>query len=266
MSTDLFEKASLEINDLFSLESFQIGYLPGWIPERELTAILLAYPSIEVFLRKKCPQAGSFLSRLKDRYGPAVSPEELQTFEERILKTITDVLVYNVCPEVYDSAEFHQWDFSEITSITSLAGRVVLDGGAGTGRVALEAAESAHFVFAIEPVTRLREFIREKASARRLANLFVVDGFLHTIPFPDNFADVFITSHALGWNLEAELKEFERVTEWGGYIIHCPGTTDEKGDEETHSALTSPRWRYEFSRFEESDGWKRKYWKRVGAT
>ncbi|UCB44104.1 MAG: methyltransferase domain-containing protein [Dehalococcoidales bacterium] len=176
---------------------------------------------------------------------------------------IADLLVYNKYPEAYDSLEFHNWDFQEVTSITPLEQRIVIDGGAGTGRVALEAALSARWVFAVEPVTRLREFIRTKALKAGLSNIFVIDGFLHAIPLPDEFADVLITSHALGWRLKDELEEFERLVKNGGVIVHCPGTPETVDAEEQHSLLVSPTWGYEYSRYRESDGWKRKYWKKL---
>jgi hypothetical protein len=31
---------------LFLLESFQISYFPGWVPEREFAAVLWAYPAL----------------------------------------------------------------------------------------------------------------------------------------------------------------------------------------------------------------------------
>jgi ubiquinone/menaquinone biosynthesis C-methylase UbiE len=197
------------------------------------------------------------------QHGKAISQAELENSTDKVGWTIADVLVYNKYPEVYDSLEFHNWDFQEVTSITSLDKRVVIDGGAGTGRVALEAAYSARWVFAVEPVARLREFIRNKASKTGVSNVFVIDGFLHAIPLPDEFADVFITSHALGWRLEEELKEFERVVKKGGFVIHCPGTAETADEGEQHSLLISPTWGYEYSRYRESDGWKRKYWKKL---
>ena len=118
--------------------------------------------------------------------------------------------------------------------------KFVVDAGSGTGRVALEAAYTAEIVYAVEPVTRLRQFIREKASRHRLKNLFVVDGFLHSLPFPRDSVGVLITSHALGWNLEDELREFERVVKPGGYVIHCPGTAEVSHEEEQHERLISP--------------------------
>ena len=108
--------------------------------------------------------------------------------------------------------------------------------------------------------------MRDKAARKGLSNVHVVEGFCHSIPLADASVDVVITSHALGWRLEDELREFERVVAPGGYVIHCPGTAEnphDKSEVEQHERLISPEWGYEFAGFRESDGWKRKYWKQV---
>jgi ubiquinone/menaquinone biosynthesis C-methylase UbiE len=259
----IFKGISLKVEDLYLLESFQIEYLPGYVSERELAAVLWAYPPIKCFLEKKCPSITDFIERVMAGYSPAVNQQELADCSDKLVWTITDLLIYNKYPEAYDALDFHNWDFNEVTMIASLDHKVVIDGGAGTGRVTLEAARTARQVFAIEPVTRLRQFLREKASKAGLSNVFVIDGFLHTIPLPNEFADVLITSHALGWQLEDELKEFERVTKKGGFVIHCPGTEETPAEEYKHSRLVSSDWQYKFSRYMESDGLKRKYWKQL---
>ncbi len=262
----LFDGADLHIEDLYLLESFQIEYLQGWVPERELALVLWAHPRIDRFLREKSPDVSRFLDDVNERFGPAADEADLVDAEDTIVWTIADLLVYHRCPELYDRLPFHGWDFAEVTKITPLDDKVVVDVGAGTGRVALEAATLADTVVAVEPVGRLREFIRDKTALRGLDNVRVVEGFCHSIPLPDSFADVVITSHALGWRLEAELREFERVVKPGGYVIHCPGTAENphnKGEVEQHERLMSPEWGYEFARYRPSDGWKRKYWKRV---
>ncbi len=258
-----FKGASLEIEDLYLLEAFQISYLPGWVPERELAAVLWAYPAIGRFLEKRSHSVAGFLEGVLAEYPPAKDAEELAAFEDKVVWTLADLLVYSKCPEVYDGLEFHGWDFREVTGTTALDGKVVLDVGAGTGRVALEAAQTARLVFAVEPVGRLRQVIRDKAMGLGLTNLYVVDGFGHQIPFPDSFADVLITSHALGWRLGEELAEMERVVKPGGSIIHCPGTADTPREEEQHQLLIAQPWAYKFARYRQPDGWKRKYWKQV---
>ena len=258
-----FAGADLQIEDLYLLESFQVEYLPGWVPERELACVLWAHPTIERFLRAKSPAVSPFLDNVKAQYGPAAGRRNLASAEDTIVWTIADLIVYNKCPEFYDRLQFHGWDFAEVTSITPLDGKVVVDVGAGTGRVALEAAKMADTVFAVEPVARLRRFIRERVARDGRDNVHVVDGFCHDIPLPDGYADVVITSHALGWRLEDELPAFERVAGPGGHIIHCPGTAETVAEDEQHKRLVSPEWGYEFARYREADGWKRKYWKRL---
>lgn len=260
---EFLKDAPLEVEDLFLPEDFQIGYLPGYVAERELAVALHAYPAIARFMKKKCPSVSTFIDGIMAQHGPAQDEAALAACCEAVVRSIDDLLVYNKCPEVYDAAPFHQWDFAEITGVASLDGKVVVDAGAGTGRVALEAANAAKWVFAVEPVATLRRFIARKAQRHGLDNLFVIDGFLHAIPLPDHFADVLITSHALGWQLEEELAEFERVVKAGGHIIHCPGTADGPADDATHQVLTSSRWRYDWAGYDDADGPKRKYWKQV---
>ena len=262
-----FQGANLEVEDLYLLESFQLSYWPGWVPERELSAVLWAYPAIKRHILKKCPEITEFINTTQNKHGPPSNGEELVKAEDTLVWTIADLLVYNKCPEVYDGLVFHNWDFSEITNLTSLTGKVVVEGGAGTGQVTLRLATVARQVFAIEPVTRLRVFLRERLKTGRQDNVFVMDGFLHSIPLPDDFADVFITSHALGWHLEEELPEFERLVKPGGAIIHCPGTAVSSGENDpTHLTMLSPQWGYQVSTFLGPDGPKRKYWKQVDGT
>jgi SAM-dependent methyltransferase len=257
----MFRGAALELEDLYLLEGFQISYLPGWVPERAFAALLHAYPAVRRYLVKRYPPIGTYLRRLMVKHRSGEARPELDECVEEVLWTIADLIVYNKCPEVYDSLDFHDWDFGEVTEIVPLDGLVVIDGGAGTGRVTLEAAATAHQVYAIEPVSRLRQFIREKAMELNLHNVFVLDGFLDAIPLPEGFADLLITSHALGWRLERELAEFERVVRRGGILLHCPGTA--MHEEAQHKRLVSDDWGYKFACYQAPDGRKRKYWKRL---
>jgi SAM-dependent methyltransferase len=257
----MFPGLVLDPEDLYLLESFQIGYLPGWVPESELATLLRWYPGVESFLRRKDPSVVDFLDRIAKENPACEGEDDPDAAFQEVLWTIADLLVYVKSPDVYDGLEFHGWDFTEITSLTDIDGRRVVDAGSGTGRVALQAAACAAEVYAVEPVGRLREFIRQKCRERGLRNLFVTDGFLNSIPLPDGFADVLITSHALGWDLRNELAEVQRVTAGGGCIIHCPGTALAEGNDGNHPVLVSSPWNYDFSVYEESDGKKRKYWK-----
>lgn len=255
----MFPGVELEPEDLYYLEPFQLEYLPGWIPGTDLARLVGAYPGIGSFMGRRCPAMEAFLEGAM-REGPVEKGDPEEAFQ-RALWSIADMIVYGKCPEVYDALEFHGWDFSEVTSIVPLDGLRVIDAGSGTGRVALEAALTAEEVWAVEPVGRLREFIMERCLEEGIGNIHVVDGFLHRMPFPDGFADLLITSHALGWRIHEELPEMERVVREGGHIIHCPGTSLLEGDSHVHRTLTSSAWGYACAIYEESDGSKRKYWK-----
>jgi hypothetical protein len=76
-----FKGVSLEIEDLFLLETFQIDYFPGYVPERELAAVLWAYPAIERYLVKRCPPVSGFVQKVMAEHGPAADEEELTEFE-----------------------------------------------------------------------------------------------------------------------------------------------------------------------------------------
>ena len=70
-------------------------------------------------------------------------------------------------------------------------------------------------------------------------------------------------SYTLGWQLEDELREIERVVKAGGYAIHLSGPASDTEDSPLHACLTSPQWQYTYSRYEDKDGWKSKYWKQL---
>ncbi|MET9316077.1 methyltransferase domain-containing protein [Kribbella sp. NPDC003505] len=73
-------------------------------------------------------------------------------------------------------------------------GEHVVDVGAGTGNVALLAADLGARVTAVEPAARLREVIAETALDR---DLTVVDGTAESIPLADASADVILSNFAV---------------------------------------------------------------------
>jgi ubiquinone/menaquinone biosynthesis C-methylase UbiE len=86
--------------------------------------------------------------------------------------------------------------------------------------------------------------MKEKALKQKMNNLFVMDGILDSIPLPDDFLDVLITSNAMGWNLSEELKEIERVVKPGGSAIHLLHI-DIQQENPYHEILTSAPWNYQ---------------------
>ena len=93
--------------------------------------------------------------------------------------------------------------------------------------------------------------------------MFVIDGFLHEIPLPQGYADVLITSNAIGWNLKDELNEIERVVKPGGIVIHLLSSDNIDDIDPFKQYLTNPKWNYNYSVYEKNKDIIRKYWKQI---
>ncbi len=241
----IFKGADLGVEDLYLLESYQIEYLQERAPKRELAAVIHAYPTLGRFFVNKCPKIKDFLEELTSRFAPSSSDEELECFGDSLVWEIADMLVYCKYPELYDDNIELCWDFSDVLEVTSIDNKVVIDGGAGTGRVTFQAEGRAAHVFAVEPNTSLRRFISQKAEKLSIRNVYPIDGFLDAIPLPDNTADVLITSNAIGWRLEEELREMERVVRQAGHIIHISEWLDKIEANPFHKVLISSNWQYQ---------------------
>jgi SAM-dependent methyltransferase len=105
----------------------------------------------------------------------------------------------------------------------------VVDVGAGTGNVALLAADLGARVTAVEPAARLREVIQEVAGAR---DLTVVEGTAASIPLPDGSADVLLSNFAVIFapDPQAAVAELARVAAPNGRILltaWLPGVLDQ---------------------------------------
>lgn len=261
MGVNWMDVSALSFNALLLLERVQLSWFPGWVPERELVVALRAHPAVEWYLRHKCPQLNPWLDGvMAQEEEQARDAREIRAAEETVLQSINDLLVYVVDPEIYDRQPFLGWDSNELRCVADFTGQVVIDVGAGTGRLTMVAAEEADVVYAVEPVENLRRYLREKARARGWTHVFAVDGLITDVPFPDEFADVTIGGHVFGDDMAAEYQEMERVTRAGGQIVLCPGNRDE--DNERHQFLVARG--FQWSTFEEpEDGPMRKYWKQA---
>lgn len=259
MPVNWIDASALSFNSLLLLERVQLSWFPGWVPGPALATALDANPVVAWYLRRKCPEIVPWLDeiRVEER---RTDPETVYAAEQQVLASINDLLVYVIDPSLYDAQPFLGWDSAELTSLVDFTDRVVLDVGAGTGRLAFLAAPRARVVYAIEPVGNLRRYLKEKSRRLGFANVYPQEGLIADIPFPDGFADVTLAGHVFGDAPQEELDELERVTKPGGMVILCPGTSDDAKEEAPHRTLVDRG--YHWSRFEEpQDGWKRKYWR-----
>ncbi|MCJ7622387.1 MAG: class I SAM-dependent methyltransferase [Anaerolineaceae bacterium] len=258
MPLNWMDVSTLDFNTLLLLERIQISWLPMFkLPDAEFAAALRANPVVEWYLRHKCPEINTWLDQILVQNSKAGVDVRLAEIE--VLKGLEDLLVYVHDPAIYDAQPFLNWDSGELISLVDFHGKIVLDIGAGTGRLTFLAAE-AKAVFPVEPVANLRLYIKQKAKERSLENIFPADGLITDIPFPDGFADVTMGGHVFGDAPEAEYQEMLRVTRPGGLIIFCPGNND--ADNDRHHFLVSEG--FFWGSFEEPrDGMKRKYWRMV---
>lgn len=259
MLRELFSGISLQVEDLFLLESFQIKYLPDRVPTKEFSAMLRAYPYLQRFLILKCPLIEDFIHSVLNENPKTANKDEIDAYCNELLWEIAELIVYNKYPEIYDDKVSFNWEIEEIIPKDTLKGKLVADVGAGSGMLAFMLAQYAKTIYAIEPIPGFREFIRAKAIKEKYGNIYVIEGFLDLIPLADNFLDVLFTSNAIGWNLEKELHEIERVVKPRGQAIHIMRVNENVTDNPIHKTLISSDWQYDFYQFKDTAGQRIKY-------
>ncbi len=211
---------------------------------RRLAVALAGNDAVYWYVINKCPERAEYYRRLVDSAGADCAPEELRDSEVWVLDALDWAVVY-VYPEIMDRLSYvTEWEHQRLLSITDFAGKTVLDLGSGTGRLAFAAAPLAKYVYASEPVDRLREYLREKKQRLGVKNVYVVDGTVEALPFPDESFDIVMTGHVIGDDLEAEWREMSRVARPGGWVIDCPGEDHRKKTEGPDEAMMQLGFEY----------------------
>ena len=259
----LFSGIKLNAEDLLHLESFQITYLPDRVPQKEFSVLLRTYPFIQRFLISKHPSIENFINIILKENKAINDKDAIDESCDELLWEIADLIVYNKYPEIYDIKVNFTWDISEIISIELLKEKVVADVGAGSGMLAFLLTKYARTVYAIEPITSFRNFIREKANKEKCSNIYAIDGFPDSIPLPENSIDILLTSNAIGWNLEKELQEIERVVKPNGQVIHLMRASENETENSFHKRLISSDWKYNCYKYQDAGGLKLKYIKSI---
>jgi SAM-dependent methyltransferase len=195
---------------------------------RHLGTALAYNPAVQWYFCEKCPEVKDRVNDLVKDIPAGLSKDEVRKSEIFVLDTQDSFVVY-VYPEVMENLDYIRlWNPERLLSMLDFKDKVVLDIGSGTGRLAFAAAKEAKHIYAIDPVDRLREFLREKRDRLGIKNISVSDGTIEEIPYADNSFDIVMSGHVMGDDYDKENEEMTRVTKDGGYIITCIGEDDRK--------------------------------------
>lgn len=180
-----------------------------------------------------------------------MSLEEARAAEIAILDYHQSFVVY-AYPEVMEEVNYIRcWRPERLYELADLTDRIVLDVGAGTGRLAFAAAPLAKRVYASEPCDVMREYMRDRIQREKVANMKVLDGVATDLAFEDNTFDVVMAGHVVGDDFDRELGEMIRVTKPGGWLVCCNGDDEFKREEPNRELVERG---FAFVRYESSEG------------
>lgn len=234
MSLNWIHVGEYSFNHFLLLERFQIQAMcsnykdqPEW--RKNMATALLFNPAVEWYLPHRCPECADFIHSLKKEANHSATAEETRKAEINVLTSVEDFVTYTK-PEIMDtSCDFiYAWDKARLFELAEIDGKVVLDVGSGSGRLAFAAAEHALEVYASEPVATLREYLRDKIKRENIQNLRVTDGLAQNLPFPNDLFDIVMSGHVVGDDYAAEIAELTRVVKPGGWLLDCPGDESRK--------------------------------------
>ena len=253
--------SDVDFNALLLLEPLHIQYLAQRKPDEAMGTALAAHPAVGWYLIQTYPPIKNYCDSCLAMARKNPAPEELRAAEIAVLDSMHDWLIYVLDPTIYDQLDFLGWDDSSLLNMADFADKIVLDIGSGTGRLAFTVASQAQVVYAVEPVANLRRFLWKKSERLGHQNVYPIDGRMEQIPFPANFADIIMSGHVFGDDVDAKYLEMFRVVKDGGMILLHPGTNANSEDDAHHYLVQKG---FEFDTFEDpGDGLKRKYWKTI---
>lgn len=254
----IFKDTHLYVEDLLLLESFQINNMVNRAPQKEFATLLRAHPIIHRFLIHKEPSVEKILSKILKSTNSINDPKTIDDHCNEVIWEVGELIIYNKFPEVYDSKIKFTWKLNEIISPALLKNKTVADVGAGSGMLSLLLAPHCKTVYATEPLSSFRYYMRKKIQKKKIKNIYPIEGFLDAIPLPDQSVDILFTSNALGWNFEKEQQETERVINPGGQAIHLMRAFDQDAESPYHDQLIS--YNYNFQKIPDK-GFKARYTK-----
>ena len=263
MGLGWIEAETLSFNTLLLMDAWIVRYISrrrNASFNQNLGIALAANPAVCWYFCARCPDCREHYEALASSAATGLSDEEVRKCEVAVLDSLETFTVY-LYPEIMDGLPYiTAWSPERLLSMTDFTDKRVLDIGSGTGRLAIAAAPLARWVYACEPVDRLREYMRDKLERLGVNNVFVVDGTIEKLPFPDEAFDVVVSGHVIGDDFDRECREMERVTVPGGIIISCPGEDDRKEPDGPIQEMLDRG--YDYSHYvSDLDGDVYRYWK-----
>jgi ubiquinone/menaquinone biosynthesis C-methylase UbiE len=168
--------------------------------------------------------------------------EEEEQARQCILDAFFWELIYWKMPDQYEELtegeRLHQGIFQALRS--DLAGKTVLDAGAGSGRASFECRRSgAERVYAVEPSPGLLYLLRKKINAYgEQEHVIPLTGRFEHLPLPDKSVDTVISCSAFTaadeQGGEPGLAEIRRVLRTGGKVIIIWPRTEDRNWFEQH--------------------------------
>ena len=232
MSNNWIDPKEISFNCILLMDRWLIRYICTNGDEEyfnNLGTALAANPVVAWYCKAKAPEIADTVNNLVVSSLKNSTAEQIRSSECFALDWCDWAVVY-VYPEMMNKncPYIYNWDKKRLFELADFDGKVVLDVGAGTGRLTFAAAEKAKRVYASEPVDHLREFMRDKIKHEGIKNVTVLDGSVDWLPFEDNTFDIVISGHVVGDNFDKEMYELERVVKNGGWVLDCIGENSGK--------------------------------------